>query len=93
MNLYMISFDLDAPGQDYSKVEGAIKRLDPKALRVLTTTWLVATTVGYMEVGNAVCAAMDSSDDLFVGQLGVGGSWFGFSDREDAAIRDKIKNG
>lgn len=64
-NNLFVSYDLMSPGQKYDRVIAAIKNLGDWA-KVLESTWYVDTSLTSAQAADAVHAAMDSNDKLFV---------------------------
>ena len=63
--VYLISYDLKKPGQDYTAVHEAIKSLGDWA-KPLESLWFVDTNFTYEDVYDRVHAAMDTNDNLLV---------------------------
>lgn len=62
---YFVSYDLNSPGQDYTKIAQAIGRLGA-AMRVQRSMFYLRSALTEQEVFNAVWAAMDQNDSLIV---------------------------
>ena len=62
---YFISYDLNSPGQDYTKISQAIGRLGA-AMRVQKSMFYLRSALSEQEVFKAVWAAMDQNDSLIV---------------------------
>lgn len=65
MNNLFISYDLNAPGQRYDKVEEAIKALGNWA-KVQKSFWYVNSMHSVSEAAQRVWAVMDGNDSLIV---------------------------
>ena len=68
MALYLISYDLKRPGQNYRAVERAIRRIDEHAEKVLRSQWVVDAD-GEIEADTIrarVWRVMDENDRLLV---------------------------
>ena len=60
-----ISYDLNSPGQDYTRVIDKIKSLGGWA-KIHKSFWFVSTDLSASQVCSAVWSVMDSSDSLYV---------------------------
>ncbi len=63
--VYIISYDLNRPGQDYQGLYQAIKQLGDWC-RPLDSTWLVDTTLGAEAVAGQLRPQIDKNDGLLV---------------------------
>ncbi|NNT93892.1 hypothetical protein [Stutzerimonas nitrititolerans] len=64
-NNLFVSYDLNTPGKDYSKVIDAIKALGSWA-KVQKSFWYVNSSLNAEQAASRVWAAMDSNDSLIV---------------------------
>ena len=62
---YFISYDLNSPGQDYTKIAQAIGKLGA-SMRVQRSMFYLRSTLSEQDVFNAVWGAMDRNDSLLV---------------------------
>ncbi|MEX1199689.1 MAG: hypothetical protein WEB02_02765 [Methylophaga sp.] len=65
VNNLFVSYDLNSPGQDYSKVFEAIKSLGYWA-KVHKSFWYVNSTLNAEQAAKKVWASMDSNDSLII---------------------------
>ncbi|RBO83420.1 hypothetical protein [Marinomonas aquiplantarum] len=65
MNNLFISYDLNSPGQDYTKTHEAIKSLGDWA-KVQKSLWYLKSQYSELQVKNTLWAAMDRNDSLIV---------------------------
>lgn len=70
--LYLISYDLKDPGQNYSNVQAAIKRLGMGWWHYLESTWIIYTTFDATYITNCLKQCMDTNDSLFVVDISKG---------------------
>lgn len=75
---YMISYDLHAPGQNYTKLEEAILRLG-KAKRLADSTWLLIHPGPAETIRDYLVSAIDDNDRLIVMEFAGEIAWFGIS--------------
>jgi len=66
----LISYDLRAPGRDYSKLKEAILAY-PNACKVTKSCWLVTFTGSCSDLRNNLFQNMDANDVLFVVDLKI----------------------
>ncbi len=70
MTDYLITYDLNIPGQDYSKLFDAIIKLG-SAYHGMQNTWFVKSNYSATEIRNFLKSFIDSNDKLFVCQISV----------------------
>lgn len=73
-NLYMICYDLNSPGQDYSELYDAIKSYGTW-WHHLDSTWIVKTNDSAAEIREYLGSFLDSNDELLI--VRFGDSWAG----------------
>lgn len=78
MAAYVISYDLNSPGQRYTQLTEKIKSLG-SWWHCLDSTWMVSTDLTALEVANQVWSVMDPNDKLLVTPIAPGSAWAGFS--------------
>lgn len=74
MSLYLISYDLDKPGQNYDKLIARLKELG--AQRCLYSQWFLANTAGHEAVRNDLQRFMDQNDRILVVALKNAAAWY-----------------
>lgn len=65
MSVYLISYDLNKPGQDYSSLYEAIKNLGAW-WHYLDSTWLVDTSLTSSQISNHLNSIIDKNDCLLI---------------------------
>lgn len=73
MAVYLISYDLDKPGQDYPRLIGELERLG--AVRVLYSEWVFRSTSSAKEIRDWLKSFIDSNDMLLVVALTGEAAW------------------
>jgi hypothetical protein len=73
MAVYVISYDLNAPGQDYSSLIGALVRA--RAVRFQRSAWLTESNQSAIEIRDALLTYMDNGDSLMVAEIALGADW------------------
>ena len=68
---YLISYDLDKPGQNYDKLIARLKQHG--AVRVLLSQWVLTTTWTAVQLCDDLRAYTDSNDRILVVQ--ISGDW------------------
>ena len=65
--VYLVSYDLNQPGQDYPRIIDAIGTFDH--CQVLKSQWFVASDKTYKEIFDYLIQFVDSTDQLLVTEL------------------------
>jgi hypothetical protein len=73
MAKYLISYDLDKPGQDYPRLIKELERLG--ATRVLYSEWVWQSTSTAVEIRDYLKSFIDSNDMLLVVALTGEAAW------------------
>lgn len=71
--LYMISYDLMAPGQNYTRLDTAIKNAGGK--EVLRSQWVLTDSGSANAVWTALSRVVDNNDRLLVTELTTNAEW------------------
>jgi hypothetical protein len=69
MYTYLISYDLRAPGRDYSKLHAAIRHLANGYSKPLESVWLIRSTLAASELRDDLQKHIDGNDGLLVIQV------------------------
>jgi hypothetical protein len=77
MACYIISYDLNTPGQDYIELTNAIERVGTTAWQCLNAAWLVITDLTAVQIRDALKPYVDKNDELLIAQLGNDAAWRG----------------
>jgi len=75
MTVYLITYDLKSPGQDYSKLYEKIKSLGDTN-HPLESVWFVDTPKRADEIKAIVRSAMDTNDNVFITRVTSGYSGY-----------------
>ena len=73
MKKYLISYDLDKPGQDYSRLTKELERLG--ATKILYSEWVVRGQWTAVQLRDHLMAFIDSNDMLLVVGLTGEAAW------------------
>ena len=73
MAKYLISYDLDKPGQEYHRLIKELERLG--AIRVLYSQWVFRTTSTAVQIRDYLRSFIDSNDMLLVVALTGEAAW------------------
>jgi hypothetical protein len=90
MATYLISYDLNRPGQDYADLLEAIKGLGGAWWHYLDSTWIVKHDGPAKVIRNALRPHIDSNDELLVVKLSGEGAWAGFSEKASEWLKGKL---
>ena len=78
MATFMIGYDLNRPGQNYTNLIAAIKGIGPGWWHCLDSTWLVKTEQTAVQIRDKLNPHIDITDELLVAKLSGEGAWVGF---------------
>jgi hypothetical protein len=73
MNKYLISYDLDKPDQDYSKLIKELERL--RAFKILYSEWILRSDSSAVQLRDHLNAFIGASDMLLVVGLTGEAAW------------------
>jgi hypothetical protein len=74
MNSYLITYDLLSPGQDYTDLFEAIKKLGSWS-HCLESIWIVKSNISSSEIRDKLNNNIDSNDKLLVVKLNGEAAW------------------
>ena len=77
MAVYIITYDLNAPGQDYKALYSAIKEYSTH-WNFVDSNWIVETSDSALQVHDKLKPHFGANDQLFVAKLGGEAAWSGF---------------
>lgn len=86
---YLITYDLNRPGQNYDKLYEAIKKLGTW-WHCLDSTWLVISSKSAKEIRVYLKSYFDFNDSLLVIKTCGVGSWDGFDDNCSKWLKDNL---
>ncbi|MBY8130831.1 hypothetical protein HPK20_15495 [Vibrio fluvialis] len=87
-NNLFISYDLNSPGQDYSKVIEEIQSLGSWA-KVHKSFWYVNSNLSAQEAAKKIWSKMDSNDSLMVvDSTGNNGYWYNLTPEVSKFMQD-----
>ena len=73
MAKYLISYDLDKPGQDYPRLIKELERLG--AVRILYSEWIFQSTSSAVQIRDWLTSFIDGNDMLLVVALTGEAAW------------------
>jgi hypothetical protein len=73
MARYLISYDLDKPGQDYPRLIKELERLG--AIRILYSEWIFQSTSSVVQIRDWLTSFIDNNDMLLVVALTGEAAW------------------
>lgn len=91
MKTFLIGYDLNKAGQDYSDLIDAIKKESVYWWHHLDSTWLIVTNDSKTAVSirDTLKTHIDGNDELLVVEVtGDPRAWAGFSDKGSAWLKD-----
>jgi hypothetical protein len=90
MRTLLVGYDLDKPGQNYPKLEAALKEFGVW-WHELDSTWIVRADLTTVQLRDQLAALVDSNDKLLVIDItGDAAAWKGFTSQGGQWILDNI---
>jgi hypothetical protein len=89
MASYLISYDLNKPGQEYTKLIEAIKSYGTW-WHHLDSTWIVVTSDTAVEIRDKLKPYLDKGDELLVVALKGEGAWTGFNEKGSSWLKEHL---
>lgn len=90
MNTILVSYDLRAPGKDYSRLWEALRSYY-EYIKPLESFWLLQTSYSAEEVRNHLREHIDSNDRLIVINVSNdAAAWYGLSATDSKWIKDNL---
>jgi hypothetical protein len=90
MAVYIIGYDLNRPGQDYSDLFDAIKSHANGWWHHLDSTWLIKSSSTAKAIRDDLWAHMDNNDELLVAVISAPAAWEGFDESGSKWLRDNL---
>ena len=87
MAAYLVTYDLNSPGQDYDALYARIKSY--KWAKITESSWAVSTSQTAVQVRDHLWAVMDANDKLLVSRMGAS-AWYGLPDDVTQWLKDNI---
>jgi hypothetical protein len=90
MKTYIVGYDLNKSGQDYSNLIAEIKTYK-HWWHHLDSTWIIKTDDSAADIRNNLRRHIDKNDELLVAALTGESAWLGFSDKGGQWLKDNIQ--
>ncbi len=90
MAVYMVGYDLNKPGQDYSELFKAIKAYGTW-WHHLDSTWIIETEKTAVQVRDNLRQHIDDNDELLVATISAPAAWFGFDKKGSDWLMEHLK--
>lgn len=90
MKWYVISYDLNSPGQNYSKLYEKIKSIANGWCKVLESVWIIGHNGNARTIHDQLIVAMDKSDRLFVSEM-TSDHWWTLSQASANWFKENVK--
>ncbi|ERK30475.1 hypothetical protein [Clostridium intestinale] len=78
--VYLISYDLNSPGKNYSNLYAVIEEFHDY-LHPLDSTWLVSTSLSAKQIYEKLSKTLDSNDKILITK--VSDQWHGYLSQKD----------
>lgn len=89
MKSYIISYDLNKPGQNYNDLYEAIKALG-NWWHHLDSTWIIKSNLTAVQVRDSLTPHMDSNDKILVATLSGEAAWKGFNQKGSDWLKNNL---
>jgi hypothetical protein len=90
MAAYMISYDLNSPGQNYPAIDKIIKSMAGTNWRILESTWIIQANLTVVQVRDRISPSLDANDKLVVVGLSGEGAWEGFGEKGNSWLKNVL---
>ena len=77
--VYMVGYDLNRPGQNYSALFEEIKTVSSNWWHNLDSTWIIVSNLTATQIRDRLRAKIDAGDELLVAKISAPAAWCGFS--------------
>ena len=87
--IYIVSYDLSGPGQQY---DALIKKIEESTAwaRLGGSAYLVESEKTAVELRDKYCECLDSNDKIYVGKITAPAAWFGMPKDVTEWIKEKV---
>ncbi len=89
MASFIVSYDLNAPGQQYSELFEYLKSHN-NWWHHLDSTWVVVTSLAASELRDGILNHIDSNDQVLVVQSAGVGAWYGIPESGGKWLKDNL---
>ncbi|MEQ1156603.1 hypothetical protein [Acinetobacter sp. BMW17] len=89
-NSYLIGYDLNKSGQDYSLLIEKIKEIANGYWHHLDSTWIIKHPGTATDIRDVLAPFIDSNDELLVVKLAREAAWKGFNARGSEWIKTNL---
>jgi hypothetical protein len=89
MNTYMVGYDLNRPGQEYTDLIEAIKKFG-NWWHHLDSTWIIKTDYTAKQIRDCLIPYLDKNDELLVARLAGEAAWKGFNAKGSAWLKKNL---
>lgn len=90
MKTYLIGYDLNKQGQDYTRLIDHIKEKFPTYWHHLDSTWIVKTDLTAVQIRNDIREFIDGNDELLVVKLDGEGAWAGINQKGSDWLKENL---
>jgi hypothetical protein len=91
MKTYIIGYDLNKTGQDYTDLINKIQATFSTWWHHLDSTWIVKSDFSAEHIRNLLVLHIDNNDELLVASLTGESAWSGFSDKGSKWLSENIQ--
>ena len=87
---YIVSYDLNTPGQNYESILKVIKNYSGWA-RLGGSSYIILADETADQIRDSISNEMDSNDQLFVGVVKAPAAWYGLGDEVSNWLKNNLK--
>lgn len=91
MKTYIIGYDLNKTGQDYTDLIDKIKATFSTWWHHLDSTWIVKSDLSAEQIRTFLVTHIDSNDELLIASLTGESAWSGFNEKGSKWLRENIQ--
>jgi hypothetical protein len=90
MNTFLVSYDLNSPGKDYSKLIDKIKSISNIWWHHLDSCWVIRSEASVASIRDTLAPFIDKNDELLVMQSSGVAAWTGFNLEGSTWLKDNL---
>lgn len=89
MSTYIVTYDLNAGGQNYECIHNKLRAYGTY-LHLQESVWIIKTDSKSRQIWNNLSSCLDDNDELFICDLGRDATWSGKSEKVTNWLRDSL---
>ena len=89
MGIFIVTYDLNRPGQNYSELFEAINGIG-SWWHCVDSTWIVKSNLSAVQVRDRLSSRIDANDRLLVAALSGEAAWIGFDNDCSSWLKNNL---